>query len=86
MGCPVALDAATGGFACPCHGAKYDKNGNPTEGPTVIPLVAMDATPGDGEIKLTTGKKQSDIELQADYVVLACDVPGLREIVSQSDL
>jgi isorenieratene synthase len=86
MGCPVGLDPATGGFACPCHGAKYDNNGVPTAGPTVIPLVAMDATVDADELRLTAAVQKSEIELEADYVVLACDVPGLKEIVSQSEL
>jgi isorenieratene synthase len=86
MGCPVGFDPATGGFACPCHGAKYDNNGTPTAGPTVIPLVAMDAIPEGSELRLAAREQKSEIELEADYFVLACDVPGLKEIVSHSDL
>jgi isorenieratene synthase len=87
MGCPVGLDAATGGFTCPCHGAKYDADGKPTEGPTVVPLVAMDAV-ADGAEQLTLSPRaqQNTPELDADYVVLACDVPGLKEIVGRSEL
>ncbi|MBK5937838.1 FAD-dependent oxidoreductase [Halochromatium roseum] len=87
MGCPVGLDAATGGFACPCHGAKYDSNGVPTAGPTIVPLVELDATPTpEGQIKLSARPEQSNIELETDYVVLACDVPGVKAIIAQSEL
>jgi isorenieratene synthase len=87
MGCPVGLDAATGGFACPCHGAKYDADGRPTEGPTVVPLVALDTVAdASDQVTLTPRAQQSTPELAADYFVLACDVPGLQEIVGRSDL
>ncbi|WP_295400046.1 FAD-dependent oxidoreductase [uncultured Thiocystis sp.] len=84
MGCPVGQDPTTGGFACPCHGAKYDRHGVPTEGPTQIPLVVMDATPEGERVSITA--RASGAEIEADYFVLACDVPGLKEIVSQSTL
>jgi isorenieratene synthase len=87
MGCPVGIDTASGGFACPCHGAKYDETGVPTEGPTIVPLVELDATStGNGKVTLSARPQQSDIELEADYVVLACDVPGVKEIVARSEL
>ncbi|KAA6182404.1 FAD-dependent oxidoreductase [Thiohalocapsa marina] len=86
MGCPVGLDAATGGFACPCHGAKYDPEGVPTAGPTVVPLVALEASAAADRVRLTSRPQPSDIELQADYFILACDVPGLKDIVSRSEL
>jgi isorenieratene synthase len=87
MGCPVGLDAATGGFACPCHGAKYDAEGRPTEGPTVVPLVALDAVADIGDqVTLTPRAQQNTPELEADYFVLACDVPGLKEIIGRSEL
>lgn len=36
LGCTVRRTA--NGFSCPCHGAKYDLDGNPTSGPTKIAL------------------------------------------------
>jgi hypothetical protein len=36
LGCPIA---ATGiGFACPCHGGQYDRNGKRTAGPPIRSL------------------------------------------------
>ena len=36
LGCPVA--ASLTGFACPCHGGQYDKEGRRTAGPPIRPL------------------------------------------------
>jgi len=84
MGCPVGLDAATGGFACPCHGAKYNADGVPTAGPTKMPLVAMNTTREGEQLRLSA--RATGTTLETDYVVLACDVPGLKEIVAHSTL
>ncbi|WP_269634393.1 FAD-dependent oxidoreductase [Marichromatium purpuratum] len=84
MGCPVGLDEETGGFACPCHGARYDSDGVPTTGPTNIPLVTMDATAEGDTVKVSS--QITGTEIEADYVVLACDVPGLKRIVERSDI
>ena len=36
LGCPIA--ATPVGFACPCHGGQYDKNGDRTAGPPIRSL------------------------------------------------
>jgi cytochrome b6-f complex iron-sulfur subunit len=36
LGCTV--EQAAGGFLCPCHGSRYDKDGNVTKGPALLPL------------------------------------------------
>ena len=36
LGCTVEQKA--GGFACPCHGSRYDANGNVLQGPAQKPL------------------------------------------------
>jgi len=41
LGCPV--QPTGGGFACPCHGGQYDKQGQRTAGPPVRPLNRYEA-------------------------------------------
>jgi Rieske Fe-S protein len=33
LGCRVRRDPATGGFACPCHGSRFDRDGAVLAGP-----------------------------------------------------
>jgi menaquinol-cytochrome c reductase iron-sulfur subunit len=42
LGCPVQPN--TTGFACPCHGGQYDKEGRRTAGPPVRPLNRYETT------------------------------------------
>jgi len=39
LGCTVEQNAD--GFACPCHGSRYDKNGDVQRGPAAKPLRAL---------------------------------------------
>jgi cytochrome b6-f complex iron-sulfur subunit len=39
LGCTVEKDAD--GFACPCHGSRFDKNGNVTQGPAAKQLRSL---------------------------------------------
>ena len=36
LGCTVAVQ--TGGFACPCHGSRFNSDGFPVKGPAAAPL------------------------------------------------
>lgn len=85
MGCPVSIDANRGGFFCPCHGARFEENGTPSAGPATEPLHALN-TKLNGERLELIQPALATPELAADYVVLACDVPGLKGIVAQSEL
>lgn len=38
LGCAVAWNAEDKQFQCPCHGGKYDENGNRVSGPPPRPL------------------------------------------------
>lgn len=38
LGCEVAWNAGANQFQCPCHGGKYDANGNRIAGPPPRPL------------------------------------------------
>ncbi|MCJ7435183.1 MAG: Rieske (2Fe-2S) protein [Anaerolineales bacterium] len=39
LGCSVESDA--GGFACPCHGSRFDSDGNVTHGPAAQSLTSL---------------------------------------------
>ena len=53
LGCTV--ESKTDGFACPCHGSRYDLAGKVIRGPASKPLAALriQVTP-DGKLKLFT--------------------------------
>jgi menaquinol-cytochrome c reductase iron-sulfur subunit len=38
LGCAVAWDSSSKQFACPCHGGRFDADGNRVEGPPPRPL------------------------------------------------
>ncbi len=44
LGCTVRTDRETGGFVCPCHGSRYDKEGKVVAGPAPasLPFVRVD--------------------------------------------
>ena len=73
-GCAVGL-ADDGGFACPCHGGRYDSLGRPVSGPPPRPLergrVEEDA---DGVVVRLGGTLE---DLRADAVILAVDAATL---------
>ena len=41
LGCTVRADAESGGFVCPCHGSRYDAQGNVLGGPAPRALSFM---------------------------------------------
>jgi isorenieratene synthase len=86
MGCPVAPDAATGGFACPCHGGRFDASGAPTAGPPQRPLDALPVVAaGAGQIAVGGGAEPARETIPLDYVVVACEVRGVKAVLGASD-
>jgi isorenieratene synthase len=79
MGCPVAPDAATGGFRCPCHNGTFDAEGRPTGGPPRAPLARIAIDGSDGATP-----PRADA-LECDYCVVACEVRGLQRLLEASD-
>jgi Rieske Fe-S protein len=43
LGCRVNWDAVRDGFTCPCHGSRYDHDGNVAAGPATRPLSRIPA-------------------------------------------
>ena len=84
MGCPVALDGA-GGFRCPCHGGIFDGDGRPLAGPPKLPLARLVVREEHGRVAIGGGSPVGEEALACDWVVVACEVRGLQQLMSASD-
>lgn len=82
MGCPV--QATVDGFSCPCHAGRYDLDGTPVSGPPPRPLRALSVESVDGILRIDRDRAPGE-HLQADAVVLATEVRGLRGLSRASD-
>ncbi|MCB9761025.1 MAG: FAD-dependent oxidoreductase [Alphaproteobacteria bacterium] len=81
LGCPVAR--AEVGFACPCHGGRFDDAGWPTAGPPerALTALAVKRLP-DGRLRLTLPAQ--DERLRADAVILAVDAPAFAALAGEA--
>jgi cytochrome b6-f complex iron-sulfur subunit len=52
LGCTVAFNASANVFQCPCHGGKYDRDGNVIAGPPPLPLERLKIKVEDDKIIL----------------------------------
>ena len=52
LGCIVQWEAASRSFLCPCHGAIFSDQGQPTGGPVNAPLKPVDFVVTDGVLKI----------------------------------
>jgi isorenieratene synthase len=86
MGCPVALDE-NGGFRCPCHGGRFDADGNPTAGPPRRPLAPAAIQPAlvEGLLRVGGGSAAHEEPLDCDYCVVACEVRGVQRLLDASN-
>ena len=44
LGCPLRLDRQRRELGCPCHGSRFDLDGNPKAGPATEPLASRTLT------------------------------------------
>jgi isorenieratene synthase len=84
QGCTVQ-PAVDGEFHCPCHGAVFDRQGHVLHGPAKRDLSRFKILQQQsGRLQLvaakTTGVPQATTTIQADYYVLATDVPGVQRL------
>lgn len=84
QGCTVQPQA-DGGFVCPCHGAVYTAKGEVISGPAKRNLPRFQVMDTEGENVKLAGivsdvKPPNQQSLQADYYVIATDVPGARHL------
>lgn len=59
MGCNVAWNPGSQEFQCPCHGGRYNKEGQVIAGPPPQPLHTFPSEIEDGGIWITLGELQS---------------------------
>jgi isorenieratene synthase len=83
QGCTVGQQA-DGTFLCPCHGALYNEKGHVVRGPAKRNLARFQILRRQGEsVQLVAASPNlSPIgdKIQADYYVIATDVPGVRHL------
>jgi isorenieratene synthase len=82
QGCTV--QAEPDGFRCPCHGAKFDRQGRVLQAPAnrdLDRLKILQQT--SAQLQLAAANSAVETEtLTADYFVLATDVPGVQQLVA----
>ena len=95
QGCSVHREvlASGDGFQCPCHGAAYDAQGAVVQGPAErnlgqyrvlkreanqVQLVALNSAQNSSQMV-------AEESLDADYYVLAADIPGIQHLFSLSN-
>jgi len=55
LGCNVAWNEAEQQFRCPCHGGRFDRQGNVVGGPPMRPLDRFDVEIAGGEMTIDVG-------------------------------
>jgi len=82
QGCTVQI-AGDGKFHCPCHGAVFTSDGKVVKGPAQRDLPKFQVVQRqDDDLQLVAVNHQSPLPetIQADYYVLATDVPGVQQL------
>ena len=83
QGCTVALQE-DGKFLCPCHGALYDEQGRVIHGPALRDLPRFEiAQHREDAVQLVAAsptRTPAEETIQADYYVIATDVPGVKQL------
>lgn len=91
QGCSVqrTVSSSDAGFACPCHGAVYDATGKVLAGPARENLTQYTVLQRQGDQVQLVAANAKDAPngetLQADYYVLAADIPGIKHLFSLSE-
>ncbi|MBW4615238.1 MAG: FAD-dependent oxidoreductase [Desmonostoc vinosum HA7617-LM4] len=85
QGCSVQI-AADGKFHCPCHGAVFTADGKVVKGPAQRDLAKFQIVERQDDnlqlVAINHTSPSSEI-IQADYYVLATDVPGVQQLLKR---
>ena len=83
LGCTVNRQA-DGTFHCPCHGARYSKSGKVLQGPAKQNLARYQVRRRqEHKVQLSAiATLLPSQRLEADYYVIATDVPGVKQLFS----
>jgi isorenieratene synthase len=92
QGCTVqpTVEATEAGFACPCHGAVYGEDGTVLGGPAREDLTRYQLLDREGDrVQLVAivppGAGAEATTLEADYYVMAADIPGIKHLFSLAE-
>lgn len=91
QGCSVHKEVVANGegFQCPCHGAAYDANGTVVQGPAEKNLTQYRVLKREGNqvqlVAIAPPQAVAEETLEADYYVLAADIPGIKHLFSLSN-
>lgn len=91
QGCSVHREvvASGEGFQCPCHGAAYDAQGTVLQGPAEKNLGQYRVLKREGDrvqlVAMERSQSVAEETLEADYYVLAADIPGIQHLFSLSN-
>ena len=77
--CHLVLGAE--GFDCPCHGGRFDFDGQPAGGPPTKGLQPLFVDVGNDGLHIE-GEPPSEV-IEADFVVLCVDVPALKPLLGK---
>ncbi len=86
QGCTVQA-GEDGCYHCPCHGAKFAADGTVLEGPAQRDLARYTVTASAADqvqLVSATATDTAVATLEADYFVIAADIPGVQTILSRS--
>ena len=85
QGCTV-LQQEDGSYRCPCHGACFSAEGKVTQGPALRDLERLPVAAASGDsLRIAARGPETDQVLPVDYVVMAADVPGVRNLIALSE-
>ncbi len=86
QGCTVQVQS-DGGYRCPCHGAEFTAQGEVVKGPATRPLrqfTVLAQLPDQVQLVASQAASPGQERLEADYYVLATDVPGAQQLIRLS--